>query len=180
MASDDESKSNGNGNGNGNATGYGTDIAGDPLLPPPASVRRRSGRPKGPTPMAPYRKSARIIGFRVNGPEAATIGAMADVLELQSESEVIRSAIGAYYASLPGAIRNRVDSLATQALKDAQEGIRTPQRYRGIGPREDPRLGFAAAAACKILDKPAPIPRGPWPSQQPKPEPEPGEEFLWL
>jgi hypothetical protein len=142
--------------------------------------KRRPGRPTGRPKMDPYVRSSRVVGLRVNGPEAATIGALADVLELDSESDVLRLAIGSYYAGLPGEIRNKVDSVAAAALEAARQGHRPRQRQRrrGIGAREDPRLGFASAAAIKILDKPTPVPRGPRPKR--KPDPPPGEEFFWL
>jgi hypothetical protein len=139
---------------------------------------RPGGFPPGRPKMDPYARSSRVVGLRVNGPEAATIGALADVLELDSESDLLRLAIGSYYAGLPGDIRNKVDSVATAALEAARQGHRPPRRRRGIGSREDPRLGFASAAAIKILDKPTPVPRGPRPKR--KPDPPPGEEFFWL
>jgi hypothetical protein len=140
--------------------------------------KRGPGRPTGRPKMDPYVRSSRVVGLRVNGPEAATIGALADVLELDSESDVLRLAIGSYYAGLPGDIRNKVDAVATAALEAARQGHRPPRRRRGIGSREDPRLGFASAAAIKILDKPTPVPRGPRPKRTPPPPP--GEEFFWL
>jgi hypothetical protein len=140
--------------------------------------KRRPGRPTGRPKLDPYVRSSRVVGLRVNGPEAATLGAMVDVLELDSESELLRTAIGSYYAGLPGDIRNKVDSVAAAALEAARQGHRPPRRRRGIGSREDPRLGFASAAAIKILDKPTPVPRGPRPRRTPNPPP--GEEFFWL
>jgi hypothetical protein len=148
------------------------------MSPEATTPKRRPGRPTGRPKMDPYVRSSRVVGLRVNGPEAATIGALADVLELDSESDVLRLAIGSYYAGLPGEIRNKVDSVAAAALEAARQGHRPPRRRRGIGAREDPRLGFASAAAIKILDKPTPIPRGPRPKRTPNPPP--GEEFFWL